>query len=102
MKRVKTTPALWRRQFAAHQASGLSVAQFCRQHKIRTSQWYYWRKRLDRQSVQPVSLVAVEISSQPASVRDCRIHLPNGIVLEFVGHCEPANLAGQLLRLGQS
>lgn len=38
--------ALWQRQLAEQQASGLSITAWCFQHDISEPTFYYWRKRL--------------------------------------------------------
>ncbi|MCP4993488.1 MAG: hypothetical protein GY934_06845 [Gammaproteobacteria bacterium] len=101
MKKRQTTPDHWQRHFATQLSSGLSVTEYCRRESIRSNQWYYWQKRLRDKPVPSVSLVPVTVSPEPTTSRDCRIHLPNGIVLEFAGGYEPVKLAGELLRLRQ-
>jgi len=101
MKGIHTTPAHWRRHFKAQRSSGISVAAYLREQGIRSSQWYYWRKRLRGEPNQPVSLVPIKVTQEAPRSSHCRVHLPNGIVLEFSDRYEPAVLAGQLLKLGQ-
>ncbi|HED13435.1 MAG TPA: hypothetical protein ENI62_07260 [Gammaproteobacteria bacterium] len=97
MKRKRTTPAYWQEQFAAQAASGLSVTDYLRRQRIRSGQWYFWKKRL--RETASLSLVPVEVATASALVHDCRVHLPNGIVLEFSGTFEPAQLTQKLLQL---
>jgi len=61
----------------------------------------YWQKRLRDDCAASVSLVPVRVSTQPTPAQDCRIHLPNGIVLECVGVLSAVDLADQLMQLGQ-
>lgn len=42
--------AEWQERLARFQASGLTVAQFCRNEKIGTHTFYYWDKRLGGRS----------------------------------------------------
>ena len=37
---------LWRKRLARYQASGLSIAQFCRNENLALHSFYYWDKRL--------------------------------------------------------
>jgi len=99
MKRKRTTPGYWLEQFAAQNASGLGVTDYLRHQGIRSSQWYYWRKRLRNQATASTSLVPVTIAADSAHTHDCRIHLPNGIVLECSGAFEPVQLTQKLLQL---
>ena len=99
MKRKRTTAAYWREQFATQTASGLSVTAYLRQADIRSSQWYYWRKRLYEPTNVSNALVPVTLTAEAPCTHDCQIHLPNGIVLEFAGPFEPVQLTQQLLPL---
>ena len=47
----------WAARFARHQASGLSVARFCKQERVSANTFYYWAKRLRRPSAWPVRTV---------------------------------------------
>lgn len=102
MKRVMTRPEHWQAHFAAQSSSGFSVTEYRRQHSIRSSQWYYWQKRLRDMPSQSVSLVPVHITAEPSHSSNWRVHLPNGIVLEFGSTFDPARLAGQMMILGQT
>ena len=42
--------AEWQKRFARFEASGLTVAEFCRNEKIGTHAFYYWDKRLGGRS----------------------------------------------------
>jgi len=97
-----TTPDHWQRHFAAQRSSGVSITQYCRDNGIRSNKWYYWRNRLKEGAEGTVSLVPVNIASEPSHSGNCRVHLPNGIVLEFGGTYEPARLAGQMMSLGRT
>lgn len=48
----------WYEQYRRWQASGLSVAAYCRQNELRTPSLYYWKKVFERP--------ATAISSSPA------------------------------------
>jgi hypothetical protein len=40
----------WVGKFARYQASGLSVARFCKQERVSANTFYYWAKRLNTAS----------------------------------------------------
>ena len=46
------TPEQWQALINQHRNSGLSIEQFCRQHKLARSCFYKWRKRLSEQTIQ--------------------------------------------------
>ena len=52
----------WRELVSAQQASGQSIAAYCRAHDVRAWQFYEWKKRL-QQSEAP-SFVAVSVKSE--------------------------------------
>ena len=85
MKGKQTTAAHWRKHFSIHASSGLTVSAYLRREGIRSSQWYYWQKRLRSDAIDASSLVPVHIVPEYRPAMECRIHLPNGIMLEFGG-----------------
>ena len=52
----------WRELISAQQASGQSIAAYCRAHDVRAWEFYEWKKRL-RQSDAP-SFVAVSVKAE--------------------------------------
>jgi len=42
--------ALWRRRLARQEASGLTVAAFCRQERVSVSLWKYWQRQVEREA----------------------------------------------------
>ena len=52
----------WRELVSAQQASGQSIAAYCREHDVRAWEFYEWKKRL-RQSDTP-SFVAVSVKAE--------------------------------------
>ncbi len=58
--------ARWRGLIAEQQASGQSVAAFCRERGLRDGPFYEWKKRLRPQEAEP--FVAVEIAAAETSV----------------------------------
>jgi transposase-like protein len=49
----------WERTIRAAACSGVSIQEFCRQRKLKTSQFYWWRRRLEetrkRRTLRPQS-----------------------------------------------
>lgn len=43
---MKRTPQQWQRLLAEQAESSLSIVDFCRQHGLSTSNFYYWRDKL--------------------------------------------------------
>ena len=52
----------WAERIAAHQRSGLSVKQFCKERGLTESSFYAWRKRLQEKG--PVRFALVERSTR--------------------------------------
>ncbi len=42
--------AAWRRRLARQEASGLTVAAFCRQERVSVSLWKYWQWQVEREA----------------------------------------------------
>ena len=42
--------ALWRRRLARQEASGLTVAAFCRRERVSVSLWKYWQRQVERET----------------------------------------------------
>jgi hypothetical protein len=40
--------AAWRRRLARQEASGLTVAAFCRRERVSVSLWRYWQRKVER------------------------------------------------------
>jgi putative transposase len=86
--------AQWRTIFSQQQNSGLSVTAFCGQHKLATSNFYTWRKKLngtllpvasgssDWHAIEPMaSSVGSGVPGNP--VWDLEFTLPGGAVLRL-------------------
>jgi transposase-like protein len=75
----------WQKQIRFWQESGLSQSDFCKQHGIRSSQWFYWKKRC-RQTEPGLTLVPVKLSSLTGPSRKTaaiRVITPNGFTIEL-------------------
>ena len=94
------TPEQWQKIFEQYAESGLNVTVFCQQHKLNTSSFYAWRKRLEN-----ITLCTTHIDKQEASESndndwvnvtqaqampsqhwDVELALPSGIVLRMMNH----------------
>ena len=84
----------WRAIIERQNASGLSVAAFCREHDIRSGQFHWWRHRLRnidsplRKESGFIKLVPVS-KPQPSGVR---IRLSGGVFIEVEQGFDPTTL----------
>ena len=89
----------WQAIFAQQTQSGLSIAIFCREHKLHTSSFYNWRKRLAFQS--PVANHPVKQKIIPLIINDVaeqqsamiKVTTANGYQLEFDADLSPQKLS---------
>ena len=61
--------AAWRRRLARQEASGLTVAAFCRQERVSVSLWKHWQREATVVSVAPPVRPDVWKESHPEAVR---------------------------------
>ncbi|WP_435106578.1 IS66 family insertion sequence element accessory protein TnpA [Arhodomonas sp. AD133] len=54
-RHIRRSEAQWREIFAAHEASGLSQAAFCRREGLALSTFAYWKRRLAMDDAAPAS-----------------------------------------------
>lgn len=96
-----TTADYWRDHFAAQSDSGLCTTDYIRQEGIRSSQWYYWVKKL-RQTDNDGGATLIPITVQPSvlSRQTVCVQLPNGIAISLADVGSPAQLIQTLYRLG--
>lgn len=80
--------ALWRRRVARQEASGLTVAAFCRQERVSVSLWKYWQRKIERESpvacgarplLPAMPFAAVEIIPR----RSVFLRFPGGVTMEI-------------------
>ena len=89
---------MWKQRVEAYEKSGLSKAQFCREHQLSAPTfWYYYRKfnpiKAKPQET-PSGFVAVKSASIPSS-SDLSLHFANGLKI-----CVPNNMVTkELVRL---
>jgi hypothetical protein len=67
---------LWRSRLQRFDASGMSVARFCRQEQVSVPSFYQWRKRLAVLPPRVSSPTFVPVRLTPVAAVE--IHLPNG------------------------
>jgi transposase len=75
----------WQEQIRFWQESGLSQSEFCKRHGIRSTQWFYWKKRC-RNAEAGLTLVPVKLSSLTGPTRKTaaiRVITPNGFTIEL-------------------
>lgn len=90
---------LWQTHIKSLESSGLSRAEYCRQHQISYHSLTYWVKRLSAQAVEPMTLVPVTIDVEQE--RQCntpllpalRVTLPGGIAVEVAEHFSSITLS---------
>jgi hypothetical protein len=80
MKRTpRKSPAQWQSLLSKQSLSGLSVTNFCQEHKISESSFYKWQSEF-RKAPKGFSCVSVKAPVTPGKIRCV---LPNGLRLEW-------------------
>jgi len=80
MKRVQQKcRTQWQALVNQQSTSGLSIANFCREHKLSQSSFYKWKSTF-RQEPQGFSRVSIKAPVTPGKIRCV---LPNGLRLEW-------------------
>ena len=75
----------WEEQIRFWQESGLSQSEYCKRHNIRSSQWFYWRRRFRDTETEP-ALVPLKLPSIVAHAHRApviRVTTPNGFTIEL-------------------
>lgn len=75
----------WEEQIRFWQESGLSQSEYCKRHGIRSSQWFYWKRRC-RKTEKSVTLVPLRIPGMLGGERKAptvRLTTPNGFTIEL-------------------
>ena len=95
--------AHWQKQISQWQKSGLSGAQFCKQHELDLSQFYYWSKKHSRKRFGPeqdanamTGFATVVATDAPAYSEGLRFTLPNGCTIEGITR-DNVSLVGVML-----
>jgi transposase-like protein len=104
----------WRGVLERQAASGLSVADFCRQETVSAPSFYFWRRRLqeqeatgNQQAFRPATVVSsrqllpvhIESAAPAAAVR---ILLPQGVSLETSTSIDEGRLSALLRALREA
>lgn len=92
----QTTPtqsALMQQHIAACKASGKSVEGYCKEHQLKASLYYYWRKKLEPPPQQAGKFISVSV---PLSNAQVSIVFANGTRICFEA-MPPADYVKQLM-----
>ena len=96
----------WQAHIGAQKQSGLSRAEYCRQHKLSYHTATYWSKKLSKKpSPQKTTLVPVKLASSlqinavPESRSVLKVILPNRIAIEVDDDFSAAVLTKLLMTL---
>ena len=93
----------WRRWILQWQHTGLSIRDFCARHHLSLSNFYVWRRQIQRRDAAAAHLVSVELVSDvcadsPSSVTTFEVVLAGGRLLRVAPGFDPASLR-QLLAI---
>ena len=107
MMKHKQKIAHWQAVFSQQSKSGVSIVDFCKQHKISTSTFYLWRKRIaneDRDKAVPPphkqQLVPLFFEDNlPEQASSLTLTTPQGYQLVFEDTLAPNKLSGILSAL---
>jgi len=95
----------WQAHIKAQKQSGLSRAEYCRQHHLSYHAATYWDRRLSKSTCQETTLVPVAFASRikinpaPAARSVLKVILPNKIAIEVDDGFSPATLTKVLVTL---
>jgi hypothetical protein len=89
----------WQEHIRSWRESGLRQSDYCRRHGIKSSQWFYWRKRCAEPDTK-ITFVPLKMGSLPGTTSSAalvRVITPNGFTIEMdSGASSP--LFSQLIR----
>ena len=92
----------WQAIFSQQEESDLSIIRFCKQHKINTSSFYAWRKRLagdDSSCLSPPKQQIVPLFLNETPIQQStplKLTTPGGYQLEFDDHLTAQKLCSIL------
>ncbi len=89
MNQSATTASYWQQHFAAQPSSGLNLTRYLKKHSLKFSQGYYWKKKIDTNPSKSLKLIPVTLIKNKPTSPTCRVHHPNGIVVELSDHYSP-------------
>jgi hypothetical protein len=96
---------LWQAHITAQKESGLSRAEYCRQHQLSYHAATYWNRRLSQPATQETTLVpvtfspSIKINSTLATRSVLKVILPNKIAVEVDDSFSPTTLTKLLATL---
>jgi len=76
----KQKRAFWKRHIKEWERSGIRQTEYCREHKLSTKSFTYWKRRFRQKS--PVSFVPVQVKPEPRIAIDDT----SGLVLSKDGY----------------
>jgi len=71
----------WQAQVSSWRRSGLSQAQFCRDHNLKIREFGYWKRKFSRSS-SAVSFVPLRVKSQSVAPSPLGLVLESGLRIE--------------------
>jgi len=74
-------PSYWQAQVSSWRGSGLSQAQFCRDHNLKVRDFGYWKRKFS-QSSSAVSFVPLRVKSSPSPSSSLGLVLDSGLRIE--------------------
>jgi hypothetical protein len=84
-------PSYWQAQVSSWRGSGLSQAQFCRDHNLKVRDFGYWKRKLSRTS-DSVRFVPLRVKSSPSPSSSLGLVLDNGLRIEVREGFSPGTL----------
>jgi len=84
-------PSYWQAQVSSWRRSGLSQAQFCRDHNLKVRDFGYWKRKFS-QSSSAVSFVPLRVKSSPSPSSSLGLVLDSGLCIEVREGFSPGTL----------
>jgi len=79
--RREDKPSYWQAQVSSWRRSGLSQAQFCRDHNLRVRNFGYWKRKFSRSS-SVARFVPLRVKSSPSPSSSLGLVLDSGLRIE--------------------
>jgi len=79
--RREDKPSYWQSQVSSWRRSGLSQAQFCRDHNLKVRDFGYWKRKFSRSS-NAVSFVPLRVQSSLSAPSPLGLVLDSGLRVE--------------------
>ena len=90
---TRRSPSQWQHHLDDQQASGLTIDAYCQQHQLATSNFYYWRSKLNKPVASTVESTPSDWLAMPSAVppltqadgaqTKITLSLPGGITLSI-------------------